>query len=117
MEIIKMTKQELILKVKDMGYYSTPGHSENYLSKDLGNGWVVDLQWWGANQKPNVIATHKNLGAGEHVSYDANHKNIVKTQIDGIKVNKRYVCLIEGTSFSFKLVPMALETIERRLEK
>jgi hypothetical protein len=112
-----MTKQELISKVKDMGYLTTPGHSENYLSKDLGNDWVVDLQWWGSNQKPNVIATHKSLGAGEHVSYNANHKNIITKKIDGIKVNQRYVCLVEGTSFNLKLIPMALETIERRLQK
>ena len=111
-----MTKEQLIAKAKSMGYKSTPGHNPNYLSKDLGNEWVIDLQWWGNSEKPNIIATHKKLGAGEYVSYNADHTKLVKHPIDGIVVNKRYARLSEGTSFSLKIVSMALETIENRLK-
>ena len=109
-----MTKQDVIAKAKSMGYVI--GNNPRYLSKDLGNGWVVDLQWWGSADKPNIIATHKSLGAGVHVGYDADHTKLVKHPINGIVVNERYLRLVEGTSFSLKIVSMALETIENRLK-
>ena len=111
-----MTKEQLIAKAKSMGYKSTPGHNPNYLSKDLGNEWVIDLQWWGKSEKPNVIATHKKLGAGEYVNYGSDHTKLGLQPIDGIVVNKRYARLSEGTSFSLKIVSMALETLENRLK-
>jgi len=109
------TKERLIAKAIEMGYSDPNNRNSNYLSKDLGNGWVIDLQWWGKKQKPNIIATHKKLGGGVYVPYTANHFDVVKTPMKDIVVNKRYVRLVEGTSFPLKLVQMALQTLELRL--
>ena len=113
-----MDKQILIQKAKSLGY--KPNTNNQYLFKDLGNDYVVSLQWWGNDINPHIIAVHKSQCEVKgrnpyYTNYNgSDHRNI---DVDnGIKVNKRYLTLEHGTTFPIRYALVALELLESKLK-
>ena len=113
-----MEKQSLIQKAKTLGY--KPNTNNQYLFKDLGNGYVVSLQWWGEDINPHIIAVHKDqcILRGSNPYYtDFNYSDHRKLgKINGVKVNKRYLALEHGTTFPLRYALVALELLESKLK-
>jgi len=116
-----MNKEQLIKRVKSMGYAHTT--NERYLYKELGNGYITSIQWHGDNINPVIIALHVDeLNPRDndplYADYSkeiTNHKRL-KNIPKGIKVNQRYMCLPNGTSYPMRYADIALETLENRLK-
>ncbi len=104
-----------------MGYKETT--NPRYLFKDLGNGYITSIQWYGNKVNPNIIAVHISEVTPRpndpyYADYDrskTNHKRL-KNVPKGIKVNQRYICLPNGTSYPNRYADMALEVLENRLK-
>ena len=99
----------------------TTGNNPNYAYKDLGNDYVIAVERWGKANRINVIAVHKaetieTESAPFYAPYHCKHKERIKTPIDGIVVNERYIRLVEGTSFPAKYINLAVEVLENRLK-
>jgi hypothetical protein len=99
----------------------TTGTNPNYAYKDLGNDYVITVERWGKNKRINLMAVHKaetieTKNSPFYAPYECNHKKRIKSPIEGIVVNERYVRLMEGTSFPSKYLNMAIEVLENRLK-
>ena len=115
-----MNKQQLINKAKLNGYVANT--NKQYLFKDLGNGYITSIQWWGEDTNPHIIAVHKDqcIQRGSNPYYtDYNHSNHIelKNVPAGVKVNRRYIALPNGTTYPNRYAELALEALENRLSK
>jgi len=94
-----------------------------YYQKPIENGWCVDVVLQHQN-KAQIYALHESqtknrIGKKSKHTFQAydyilsNHSNI---KIKGLTSGKNYVRNKEGGSFPLYIIPMAVETIENRLE-
>lgn len=94
-----------------------------YYQKSIENGWYVDVVLQHQN-KAQIYALHESqtknrIGKKSKHTFQAydyswsNHSNI---KIKGLTSGKNYVRNKEGGSFPLYIIPMAVETIENRLE-
>jgi hypothetical protein len=104
--------------LKSEGFKTENG---KYYQKTSKNGWYVDVVVEPQN-KAQVYALHESqtkhggpIRAGFNV-YDYITTNHKLFKIKGIKATKNYVRNKEGFSFPLYIIPMAVETIENRLE-